>query len=146
MLPEYDFSFQLYPRHDAHVIAYWLNLLQSVNNPVKIMLNKLGIDITFLTKDHYSTITDLAIREQQILDSNLGGVHRHQLVFAGYATSNIVHSGFYVDALPYMHNSIEDLDSNTDQTYKKRKHIPNNQEAQNDRKAKLLAKNKFFNK
>lgn len=85
MLPEYDFSFQLYPRHDAHVIAYWLNLLQSVNNPVKILLNKLGIDITFLTKDHYSTITDLAIREQQILDSNLGGVYRHKLVFASYA-------------------------------------------------------------
>lgn len=68
------------------------------------------------------------------------GMHRGSLeVFGGYTKSQM----YYTDESTWMQTPVTQ-DSTTDQTYKKRKHIPNNQEAQKDRKAKLLAKNKFF--
>lgn len=67
-----------------------------------------------------------------------------------FSVSNVrVHDSFCIDSANVYCSTIpytEDKDTKLDQTYKKRKHIPNNQEEQKARKAKLLAKNKFFNK
>lgn len=75
------------------------------------------------------------------------GMRRGSLeVFGGY-TGGGKSQMYYIDEATWIPTWIQNpvtKDSTTDQTYKKRKHIPNNQEAQKDRKAKLLAKNKFF--
>lgn len=74
-----------------------------------------------------------------------GGMRRGNLEpFVVYNTAEgKTNIWWYVDESHYVSQPVT-KDSGTDQTYKKRKHIPNNQEAQKDRKAKLLAKNKFF--
>ena len=106
MLPEYDFSFQPYPRHDAHVKEYYQDFLNQ---------------LTFST-------SNIKVHDSFCID--------RANVYGGYYTRS---SLYYIYELEPVVK-----ETNADQTYKKRKHIPNNQEEQKARKAKLLAKNKFF--
>lgn len=93
----------------------------------------------------YSKTSDAEInRATDLRKTELtGGLRRGTMeVFGGYAGAGKSHL-YYMDERSWIQKPVTQ-DTNTDQTYKKRKHIPNNQEAQKDRKAKLLAKNKFF--
>lgn len=259
MLPEYDFSFQVYPKHDAHVQAYNKDFLSQLLNTYKqhwmlrdmlhtnlstvgvdpasskdsssfwyeygkdnffhttptktsevaklvsssfreltdsidTKLTELGISLDIINADcktsnsymylsrlkarpkspeliypsnftmSRSTIGDMRAADLEKNDSptlrnnsldsdtTISDALRRSIKFAQqlpmFSVSNVkVHDSFCIDRASVYCSTIpytEDKDTKLNQTYKKRKHIPNNQEEQKARKAKLLAKNKFF--
>lgn len=103
----------------------------------------------------FESITDVLFAYSRAMDEDkdratelrnaelTGGVRLGSLDVFGVYTGGGKSQMYYTEESTWMQTQVTQ-DSTTDQTYKKRKHIPNNQEAQKDRKAKLLAKNKFF--